>query len=114
APEHEIAALKTVEADVPAQPALLHVAVARARNAARGERNLHEAGTVDAEAGLAAPQVGRAEKALGDRHEVALVRVERGQVLRRNEAAGFGDGEPVLLARDGEARPRRQAGARRQ
>ena len=50
--------------------------------------DLHQAGAVEAEAGLAAPQIGRAEEALGDRDEIGGDVVERREMLRRHVAAG--------------------------
>ena len=81
---------------------LLHVAVARAGDAAGAERDLHQAGAVDAVAGLAAPQIGRAEEALRHRDEILLDMIERRQVARR-QIAGRRDREAVLLR----ATPRR-------
>jgi hypothetical protein len=49
-------------------------------NAAGVECNLHEAGAVDAVVGLAAPEIGRAEKALRHRDEVLFDMVERREV----------------------------------
>ena len=53
-----------------AERALLHVAVARAADAAGRQRDLDEARAIEAEARLAAPEIGHAEKPLGDRDEV--------------------------------------------
>ena len=54
-PEDQVAVLQAGEAYGLAERGLLHVAVAWASHAASGERHLHEAGAVEAEAGLAAP-----------------------------------------------------------
>ena len=65
-PENQIAAfefLRVARIEFAAEPLLLHVAVARAAGAGGGERNLHQPRTIDPEAALAAPQVGRADKA---------------------------------------------------
>ncbi len=51
----------------------LHVAVARAGHAARRERDLHEAGAIEPERGLAAPQIRHAEKALRHRDEIGFI-----------------------------------------
>ena len=52
---------------------LLHVAVARARDAASCEGDLHEPGTVKPEAGLAAPEIWRTDEALGDHNEIHFI-----------------------------------------
>ena len=44
--------------------------------------DLDQAGAVDAEAALAAPQIGRADKSLGDRDEVLLATASRGHEMR--------------------------------
>ena len=49
------------------------------------ERDLHEARAIEAEAGLAAPQIRRADEALGDRDEIGFELVERREMLRRHE-----------------------------
>jgi hypothetical protein len=54
----------------------LHVAVARAGDAAGRQGHLHEAGAIEAQAGLAAPQIGRADKALGDGNEIGLIGIK--------------------------------------
>ena len=51
---------------------LLHVAVARAADAGGVQRDLHQAGAIDAEAALAAPEIGRADEAFGDRDEIGF------------------------------------------
>ena len=90
----------------------LHVAVARCGDAAGRERHLHEARAVEAEARLAAPEIGHAEKPLGDRDPVRLERVERREVLHHDGAARRDQrvaGVPVLrLAGDGHPRAKRQ------
>ena len=55
---------------VAAELGLLHVAVARAVEARHLHGHLHQARAVEAQAGLAAPQVGRADETLGDGDEV--------------------------------------------
>ena len=60
------------------------------------QRDLHQAGAVDAEARLAAPQIRHADEALGDRDEIGLVGVERREMPCRHVAAGRSDGEAVL------------------
>src|ERR1700733_5258232 len=76
-PEYEITALQFGKIGAcrhwSAQRRFLHVAVARASHAAGHQRNLHQARAVDAEYGLAAPQIRHAQKTFGDRDEVALV-----------------------------------------
>src|SRR5215831_9552734 len=65
-PEHEIAPpqLGGRDRELSAERLFLHGAVARAGNAARAERDLQQARTVEAERRLAAPQIGRAQEAL--------------------------------------------------
>ena len=60
--------------------ALLHVAVARAFDAARCQRDLHETRAVEPQARLAAPEIGHAEKSLGHRDEIGLDRGERSEM----------------------------------
>src|SRR3954465_12737288 len=73
-PEDEITALQAGEADGLAERLLLHVAVARAGDATGMQRDLDEAGAVDAGGGLAAPEVWHVEETLGDGDEIAFVR----------------------------------------
>ena len=96
------------------QRRFLHVAVARACDAAGGQRDLDEPRAIETERGLAAPQIGRAEKALGDRDEVRFVLVERRKVRGRHVGAGWRHRHAILDARDGEARAERQRFERRQ
>ena len=78
-------------------------------DAAGGQRDLHQRRAVEAEAGLAAPQIGHAEEALGDRDEIASRGVSSGARWRAGTiAAGGGDRERLLDARDGEPRAERQ------
>ncbi len=87
---------------------LLHVAVARAGDAAGGERNLHETRTVEPERGLAAPQIGHAEKALGDRDEIAFVIAERREMCRRHIGAARRHRHAIGDARDSKRCAERQ------
>jgi uncharacterized protein YerC len=41
------------------------------------KRDLHQSRTIEAKRGLAAPQIGRAEKALGHGDEIRLVFIDR-------------------------------------
>ena len=95
-PEHKIAAARLRDVDRLAERGFLHVAVARAGDAAGVERNLHEAGAIEPEIGLAAPQIRDPEEAFGDRDEVLLALRERRDVAERNEAERR-DREAVLL-----------------
>ena len=73
-PEDQVAAPQLVKHfDVVRQADFgrLHIAVTRAEMTGRHHRDLHQARTVHAEAGLAAPQIGRADEALGDADEIA-------------------------------------------
>ena len=76
-------------------------------DAAGRERDLHQAGAVEAVAGLAAPQIGRAEEALRHRDEIAARLIERRQMARR-QIAGRRDREAVLLAHHRDAAAERQ------
>ena len=55
-----------------AQRLLLHVAVARARDATGGERKLQQPRAVDAETGLSSPQIGCSQKPLRDGDEISF------------------------------------------
>ena len=92
---------------------LLHVAVARAGNARRLQRDLHEAGTIEPERGLAAPQIGRIEKHLGDGDEIACARLDRREVDCRDVPARRGDGKAFVLPRNAKLRAHRQRRQRR-
>ncbi len=48
-------------------------------NAASGQRQLHQCGTIESETGLAAPEVGSADKTFGDADEIAFLMVRRRQ-----------------------------------
>src|SRR5262249_1156937 len=115
-PEHEIAPPQFGgrNRERLAERLLLHGAVARAGNTARGKRDLEEARTVETERRLAAPQIGRSQEALGDRDEVALPLVDGNEVARRHVAAGGGDRERRLDACDGEPASEREPLERRQ
>src|ERR1700730_2783684 len=74
-PEDQIAALQSVRfrcVQCAPETVLLHVAVARAAGARGVQCDLDEAGAVDATTALAAPQIGRADEAFGDRDEIIL------------------------------------------
>src|SRR6185437_4941143 len=79
-PEHQIAAPQLAKRRQFSERYFLHVAVARAGVAGRLQRDLHQSGAVDAERCLAAPQIGRVEKFLGDRDEIRLPRLERSEM----------------------------------
>ena len=70
----------------PAKAVLLHVAVARAA-IPRHSAELHEARAIDAEASLAAPEIGRADEAFGNRDEIGSRVVEPAR-------CGFGRYQP--------------------
>ena len=80
-PEQEIAAPQIAECrvrfDRSAERLLLQVGIARRGNAAGVERDLQQPGAIDPQAGLAAPQLGHAAKALGDRDEIGFEAPER-------------------------------------
>src|SRR5262245_19728336 len=117
APEYQVTAPKLGRVEWRrerlAQRRLLHVAVARAGHAAGGERDLEEARAVEAETGLAAPQVGHSQEAFGNRDEIALGAVERGEVARGHVAARRGDREWLLDASHREPAPEREGLERR-
>ncbi len=79
-PEQQIAAAHFGERHQFAERQFLHVAVARAGEARRLQRDLHQPGAVHAERRLAAPQIGRAKEALGDGDEVPLLGGDRRDV----------------------------------
>src|SRR4051812_28590427 len=68
-PEDEIAALQPRKCPAERQRLAdglgLHVRIARSRDAARGKRELRETRAIQPEAGLAAPEIGHGEEALG-------------------------------------------------
>ena len=74
-PEHQVAALEAIEI-IDQQPVakrrLLHVAVTQRLHSASLERQLHEAGAVEAVDRLAAPEIGNVTEHFGDRHEVGF------------------------------------------
>src|SRR5262249_56383101 len=74
----------------------------------------HEAGAVEAERGLPAPQIRRPNETLGDRDKVAFRLLERSKMPRRDVAAGGRDRKRRLDARDGKPRSERQRLERRQ
>jgi len=103
-PEQEIAAAQVGEVarKCNAERGLLHVAVARARYPAGRERDLEQPRAIEPERGLAAPQIGHVQKRFGDGDRVGREGVERRQMPGRNIAAGTGDRERLLQARDRE------------
>ena len=80
-PEHEIAALKTIEmlgrANQMTELGELHIAIARRRLASGMQRHLNNPRAVNADTGAPAPQIGRADKAFGDLDEIACRTVNR-------------------------------------
>ena len=114
-PENQVAALQAGEACRLAERALLHVAVARAFDAAGRQRDLHQPRAVEAEARLAAPEIGHADETARPprrnpaRHCASGTRCRFGTI-----AAGRRDGEAVLLPRHGDLRAERQRVHRRQ
>src|SRR6266849_1182592 len=95
-PENQVAALQLPglgRRQHPAETVLLHVAVTRTAGACGVQRYLDQAGTIDAKTALAAPQIGRAGEALGDRDEIARVTVDGADMLVRQVPAFAGHGE---------------------
>src|ERR1051325_5816471 len=105
-PENEIAAPQRLGVDGCAERLLLHVAVARAGNAAGVQRDLHEPRTIETVIRLAAPEIGRAQKALRHRDEIALLRPKR-RDMRRGQKTNRRYRKALLLARDREPSARR-------
>ena len=74
APEYDIAAPQAgkvrIETERRADRFFLQIGIARHGHPGRVERNLHEPRAIDAEARLAAPEIGRVQKPLGHRDEV--------------------------------------------
>src|SRR5579863_970356 len=89
-PENQVAALQLSglrRIQRAAEAVLLHVAVARAAGAGGIQGDLHQPGAIDAEAALAAPQIGRAGELFGDRDEIALIAVEAEKMRQRQMPA---------------------------
>ena len=103
APKHEVAAPQAgkvrVDGDWQSQRVFLQIGVARRSHPGRVERNLHEAGAIDAEARLAAPEIGRMQKPLGHGDEVCLALAARQQMIREDESGIADFGEPDFVAR---------------
>ncbi len=79
-PEHEVAAAELrgpPPVDGAPQLCRLHVGIARRGITRRFDGELHQARAVEADAGAAAPQIGRAEKGLGDGDEIAFSLADR-------------------------------------
>ena len=110
-PKYQIAALElriARIADSHPQCALLHIGVARARHAAGRKRNLHQARAVEPKHGLAAPEIGRAEKTFGHRDEIGFVVADRFEMNRRHIKSGLGHRHAIFDARDGKLRAERK------
>src|SRR5579885_2912637 len=88
-PKQQIAATYFACRDRFAQRQLLHVAIARAGKAGGVQRHLYQAGAVDAERGLAAPEVRRVEKLLGRGDIVAATRLEGREMYLGDVPARF-------------------------
>ena len=93
---------------------LLHVAVARRRDSGRGQRRLDEARAVDPLRRPPAPEIGRLEKALGDRDSVRFTRDELREMARPEVQSVLRDREVALLAHDRQPRAERERHPRRQ
>ena len=63
------------------------------------QRDLHQPRAIDAEAALAAPQIGRADESFGHRDEIASYASMRADMLRRQIPALARDRERPCLAR---------------
>ena len=86
----------------------MHVAVARAAGAGRVQRDLDQAGTIDSKTALAAPQIGRADEALGHRDEIIGKAVDAAEMLPRQIPALARHGESAVFARHRDHRPHDQ------
>lgn len=73
-----------------AQVALLHVAVARCKDARERKRQLDETRTVDAGTRAPAPKIGRAEQSLGDSDRIDRWRIEGPNMVRAEKTAIHG------------------------
>ena len=73
-----------------------------------------QAGAIDAERGLAAPEIRHADEALGRRDEVEDAGVERAEMRPRHMVALVGHRERTILARDADAGAQWQPRDRRQ
>ena len=85
-PEDQIAALQFFRfrcIQRTAEAILLHVAVAWAAGAGGIQRDLDQTGAIDAEAALAAPQIGRADEPLGHGDEIVFVVVDAADMRQR-------------------------------
>jgi len=98
----------------PAEAVLLHVAVARAAGAGSVQCDLDQAGTIDSEAALAAPQIGRADEPLGHFDKIVLKVIEIAEMLPRQIPALARDSESAVLARHRQKRIHHQRGQWRQ
>src|SRR5262249_4624270 len=106
-PENKIAApARSVRHDLSNRRAL-HVAIARAGEAAGGERDLHQPGAVEPKAGLAAPHIRRAEKTPGDRDEIRPAALDPRAMRRRHVTARCRANEAACAALDREPRAQR-------
>ena len=76
--------------------------------------DLHQAGAIDAEAALAAPEIGRADETFGDRDEIVLDGVETANMPARQIPAFAGHRERAVFAHDRYPRFHRQRVDRRQ
>ncbi len=83
-----------------AELGLLHVRVARRREAGCFERQLYEARAVDAETRAAAPQVRRADEALGELDEIGRAAAALGDMARDDETASLEHEKALVTAGD--------------
>ena len=116
-PEDQVAALQSPgfrRVQHPAEAVVLHVAVARAAGAGGVQRYLHQAGAIDAKTALAAPQIGRADKTLGDRDEILRHRIDAADMLPRQIPAFARHGEGAVFAHHRQRCPHHQRIDRRQ
>ena len=102
-PEHQVAtgqAVEVVDHQVLAEALFLHVAIAQRLDTGGLQRHLHEARAIETVGRLAAPVVRHAEEAFGDRHIVARLLRQRGEVSCPDKAVIGKLGELPILTRD--------------
>jgi hypothetical protein len=87
-PEYQVATADFGSVDRLAEACRLHVGIARRSSARHQHRQLDEAGAIDAEAGTAAPEIGRLQETGDDLHVIgAIERADRLDVLGEDRAS---------------------------
>src|SRR5665213_4026498 len=96
-PEHQIAAPQFAERRQFAERHLLHIAVAWANFADGMQCDLHQAGAIETERCLAAPQIRCVQEFLSDSDEITLPRLDRRQMRQWQMPASGGDSKMLVL-----------------